>query len=226
MKTKALKHLLLIASAITLAASSVSAQQNQPPETTKAFITEAPAGAYKIDLSHADLTFRVNHLGFSLYTARFTGFTAQLHFDPANPKAMSVTATIDPRSLALPSPPEGFLETLLSPEWLDAAQFGQITFRSTQVEPTHANAVRITGDLTLHGITKPVILDAKFNGGYAGHPYDPNGRVGFSAKGHFNRSDFGIRYGIPAPGTTMGVGDKVEVIIEAEFTGPPLKIAQ
>ncbi|WP_390594988.1 YceI family protein [Simiduia litorea] len=50
--------------------------------------------------------------------------------------------------------------------------------------------------------------------------------MGFSARGHFNRSDFGITMGIPAPGTTMGVGDKVEVIIEAEFTGPPLRAAQ
>ncbi|MBB5187872.1 polyisoprenoid-binding protein YceI [Zhongshania antarctica] len=65
--------------------------------------------------------------------------------------------------------------------------------------------------------------EATFNGGYAGHPLDPHGRIGFSARGMFKRSDFGISIGIPAPGSTMGVGDDLEVIIEAEFTGPPLR---
>ncbi|MDN3639396.1 YceI family protein [Simiduia curdlanivorans] len=226
MKTKTLKHLLLLTAALTLTTSSTWAAPNQAPEATKPFITEAPAGAYGIDPSHADLSFRVNHLGFSAYTARFTSFSAQLQFDPANPNAMSVTATIDPRSLALPAPPEGFLDTLLSPAWLDAAQFRQITFRSTHVEATQTNTVRISGDLTLHGVTKPVILNATFNGGYAGHPFDPNARIGFSARGNFNRSDFGLTMGIPAPGSTMGVGDTIDVIIEAEFTGPPLKTVQ
>ena len=201
---------------------SKKALGDQSSEAAEIFATEAPAGVYTLDPSHADLSFRVNHLGFSLYTARFTQFTAQLQFDPANPAAMSVTATIDPQSLVLPSPPEGFLNTLLGPEWLDAARFPKITFRSTSVEHTGGSALQITGNLTLHGVTRPIILDATFNGGYAGHPYDPNGRVGFSARGSFKRSDFGIAMGIPEPGSTMGVGDDLEVIIEAEFTGPPL----
>jgi polyisoprenoid-binding protein YceI len=83
--------------------------------------------------------------------------------------------------------------------------------------------MRITGDLTLHGVTKPVVLEATFNGGYAGHPMDPHARIGFSARGTFNRSDFGMVYGIPAPGTTMGVSDAVNVTIEAEFSGPPFE---
>lgn len=218
-----LKHPLIFATALTLAAGVTMAREDQGPETAGSFATQAPAGAYSIDPSHADLTFRVNHLGFSLYTARFTQFTAQLHFDPANPAAMSVATTIDPYSLALPSPPEGFLDTLLGPQWLDAAQFPQITFHSTNVEPTGASSVRVTGDLTLHGVTKPIVLDATFNGGYAGHPYDKQGRVGFSARGTFKRSDFGISIGIPEPGSTLGVGDDLEIIIEAEFIGTPLK---
>ena len=223
MKANIIKHLLLLATAISLVACVTLTPPGQTPETLESFATEAPAGTYSIDPSHADLLFRVNHLGFSMYTARFTQFTAQLHFDPVNPTAMSVITTIAANSLALPSPPAGFLETLLGPQWLDAGQFPQITFRSTSVESTGAGSVRITGELTLHGVTKPVVLDATFNGGYAGHPLDPHGRVGFSARGTFKRSDFGISLGIPAPGTTMGVGDNLEVIIEAEFTGPPLK---
>ncbi|WP_373089237.1 YceI family protein [Zhongshania sp.] len=96
------------------------------------------------------------------------------------------------RSLVLSSPPEGFLDTLPGPQWLDTAQYPQISFRSTGVETVAGRALRITGDLTLHGVTKPVVFDATFNGGYAGHPLDPHGRIGFSARGMFKRSDFGI----------------------------------
>lgn len=215
------RYLILIAAVFVLAACGPS-DSDQAPDASLPFVTDAPAGAYRIDSSHADLSFRVNHLGFSLYTARFTKFTADLHFNPLSPAAMSVVATIDPYSLVLPSPPEGFLETLLGPEWLDTEQYPQIIFQSTKVEATGSSSVQITGALTLHGITKPVVLEATFNGGYAGHPMDPHGRIGFSARASFKRSDFGISFGIPAPGSTMGVGDSVEVIIEAEFTGPPL----
>lgn len=222
MKANSWNYVLLCAAGLTLTACNPLASEDQAPAMTESFTTEAPAGIYNIDPSHADLSFRVSHLGFSAYTARFTQFTAQLHFDPANPPAMSVVTTIDPRSLALPSPPEGFLDTLLGPQWLDVAQFPEIRFCSTSVETTGADKMRITGDLSLHGVTRPVVLAATFNGGYAGHPFDPHGRIGFSARGAFKRSDFGISIGIPAPGSTMGVADNLEVIIEAEFIGPPL----
>jgi polyisoprenoid-binding protein YceI len=181
-----------------------------------------PAGAYTLDKAHASLTFRVDHLGFSNYTARFKRFDAQLQFDPADITASTVMATIDPRSLDLDNPPAGFTEALLGEQWLDAAKFSQMIFRSTKVESTGANTFRITGDFTLHGVTQPVVLDATYNGGYEGHPMDPHARIGFSAHGSLLRSAFGIAYGIPAPGTTMGVSDQVEVAIEAEFSGPPL----
>ena len=221
MKINTINCLALITVVFTLAACGPMAE-DQTTVAIEPFATEAPAGAYHVDPSHADLSFRVNHLGFSWYTARFTNFSADLHFDPLKPAEMNVVATIDPRSLVLPSPPEDFLDTLLGTQWLDAAQFPEIRFSSTRVEPTGKNSVRITGDLSLHGVRKPVVLIAVFNGGYAGHPLDPHGRIGFSARGSFKRSDFGISYGIPEPGSTMGVGDSIEVIIEAEFTGPPL----
>jgi polyisoprenoid-binding protein YceI len=199
--------------------------QAAPAATPVAIVpakTEAPAGTYKLDKAHANLEFRVNHIGFSNYTARFTTFDAELQFDPANPAASTVTATIDPRSLALPTPPAGFLDTLLSEKWLGAAAFPQMTFRSTKIELTGANTARITGDLTLKGATAPVVLDATFNGGYAGHPYDPQARIGFSAKGSLKRTAFGVSEGVPPPGSTMGVSDDVEIIVETEFNGPPL----
>jgi len=66
------------------------------------------------------------------------------------------------------------------------------------------------GDFTLHGATRPLTLDISFNGGYAGHPMDPNARIGFSDRGKLKRSDFGVSFGIPEPGSQMGVGDDVE----------------
>ncbi len=193
-----------------------------PPEPEIApMATEAPAGDYKVDLSHADLAFRIDHIGMSKYTARFSRFEAALKFDPANPASMSVSASIDVSSLMLPAPPEGFLEELLAPAWLYATAHPAISFQSTGVELTSPNSARVTGDLTLLGVTKPVVLDVTFNGGYAGHMYEPNARIGLSARSAFRRSDFGMTIGLPPPGSTMGVGDEVEVIIEAEFTGPP-----
>jgi polyisoprenoid-binding protein YceI len=73
----------------------------------------------------------------------------------------------------------------------------------------------------MRGVTRPMTLEARFNGGYAGQQLDPNARIGFSARGTLKRSEFGISFGIPEPGSIMGVSDAVEVIVETEFTGPP-----
>jgi polyisoprenoid-binding protein YceI len=185
-----------------------------------------PAGAYTLDKAHASLLFRVDHLGFSNYTGRFSNFDAKLQFDPAKPETSSVTVTIDPASLQVENPPEGFVKTLIGEQWLDAAKFPQMTFKSKKVTRSGKDELRIDGDMTFHGMTQPMTLMAKFNGGYAGHPFDPHARIGFSAKGSLKRSAFGVAYGIPAPGTTMGVSDAVEVIVEAEFSGPPLAAAK
>ena len=186
--------------------------------------TDAPAGAYTLDKAHASLLFRVDHLGFSMYTARFKQFDAKLQFDPANIPASSVHVTIDPASIETDFPDPAthdFNAQLRSEQWLDAARHPQMTFRSKNVEMTSPNAMRVHGELTLRGITRPMTLDATFNGGYAGHPLDPNARIGFSARGALNRSEFGMGFGVPEPGSKFGVGDKVEVVIEAEFNGPP-----
>lgn len=192
-----------------------------------ALAEDLPAGTYTLDKHHASLTFTVSHLGFSNYTAQFASFDAKLELDPKNPAAAKMEATIDPASLSLPTPPEGFKEELTGPNWLDAAKFPQMTFKSTSVEPTGDKSAKVTGDFTLHGVTKPVTLDVTFNGGYSGIPeLDPNARIGFSAKGVLKRSEFGIAAGIPAPGTSMGVSDEVQIAIEAEFSGPALAAAQ
>ena len=229
-----MKQLLTACAVLALAACAPPAPKTNTAATEPAATpapavpakVDVPAGAYTLDKAHASMTFKVNHLGFSHYTAQFTDFDAKLQFDPANPTAASLTATIDPTSLDLPTPPAGFLDTLVGEQWLDAKKYPEITFRSTKVAVTGARSAKITGDLTLHGVTKPIVLDATFNGGYAGHPMDPHARIGFSAHGKFNRSDFGIAFGVPAPGTTMGVSDQVDVSIETEFSGPALAKAK
>lgn len=187
---------------------------------------DLPAGEYALDKSHADLSLKVNHLGFSWYTARFTDFDVKLNLDPKAPANASVEASIKTASLTLPAPPPGFTDELLGKDWLDAAKYPAITFRSTKVETTGPDTADVTGNLTLHGVTKPVTLKAKFNGGYSGFPpMDPNARIGFSLSGSFKRSDFGVSYGVPQPGSTMGVGDEVKVAIEAEMLKPNPKAA-
>ena len=200
-------------------ATTQTAAQSAAPTAAPAKI-DVPAGAYTLDKAHSSLVLRVNHLGFSNYTARFKSFDAQLQFDPNNLSASSVTVSVDPKSLDVENPPAGFLDSLIGKDWLDTAQFPELTLRSTSIDSSSPNAMQITGDLTLHGVTKPIVLNATLNGGYAGHPMDPNARIGFSAQGTFKRSEFGMGYGVPAPGTTMGVGDDVHVVIETEFSGP------
>jgi len=187
---------------------------------------QPPAGVYAMDKAHSSVTFRVSHLGFSRYTARFATIDGKLKFDPAHPAAMSVEATIDPKSLALNAPPAGFHDQLMGKEFFDAVKFPAITFRSTNVQLTGPHAAKVTGALTLHGVTKPVVLDVTYNGGYPANAMDPGGaRIGFSAHGVFKRSAFGMGYGVPAPGSNMGVGDDVDVAIETEFSDgkPPPK---
>lgn len=184
--------------------------------------TPSPAGIYRLDKSHASLVFKVDHVGFSNYTGQFRSFDATLTFDPANPEAMAVTATIDVASLDIPAPPAGFLDELKSAAWLDAVGHPEMTFRSTSVTPTAPDAARVEGELLFRGVVAPVVMDVIYNGGYADFPpYDPNARIGFSAKGALKRSAFGVTAAIPTTEQPFGVGDAVTFEIEAEFNEQP-----
>jgi len=212
-----MKSIFAAIAAAVLLAGAAHAQSMPEPEGAP------PAGTYTLDRAHASLNFRVSHMGFSHWTARFTTFDATLTGDPADPAASSVTATVDTGSLQTNYPFKDFNfdEQLTGKEWLDAADYPRMTFHSTKVEVTSANTAKVTGDFTLHGITRPVTLDVTYNGGYGKQAYDPGGsRIGFSAHGWLKRSDYGVSMGIPAPGSVLGVGDDVEIIIEAEFNRP------
>lgn len=220
--------LLTLAASLALAACSEPAEPADgasetaaPAQPASGEIT-APAGEYRLDKAHASLVFQLSHIGFSNYTGNFSNFDATLHFDPNAPETMSVTATVDVRSLTIPAPPEGFHDTLMGPDWFGAADHPQMTFRSTKVTQTGPRTASVEGELTMLGATAPVTLEVEFMGGYPGYPpYDPNARIGFSAHGTLKRSAFGFTQGLPAEGTTMGVGDLVSVEFDGEFSGPP-----
>lgn len=205
--------------ACALVTATVGAAPSYAEAITPA-VTNAPGGTYTEDKAHTSVIIRLNHLGFSHFTARFTGVNIKLVIDPKHPEKATLDVAIDPNTLASDNLPAGFLDELRGAQWLNAVKFPKITYHATKIELTGPKTARITGDLTFLGITRPVVLEATFNGGYPGFAMDPNARVGFSVRGSFKRSLFGLAYGIPAPGTTMGVGDDVDLTIETELTGP------
>ncbi len=221
-----MNHALTLTALALCACAPAGERQASAVKTGEAAITlvetNAPAGAYRLDKHHASLVFRANHLGFSFYTAAFTAFDATLQFNPQAPQAMSVIADINVSSLQLPRPPAGFYTDLMGPDWFDADAHPQISYRSTGVTLTGPDSARVAGELALLGKTLPVAMDVTFNGGYPGYPpYDPQARIGFSAQGSLSRSAFGMAFGLPPEGSSMGVGDEITFRIDAEFSGPP-----
>jgi polyisoprenoid-binding protein YceI len=181
-----------------------------------------PHGEYRLDPSHASLLFKVDHIGFSNYVGQFKKFDATLHFDPDAPEKMQIHASIDVRSLDVPAPPQGFLETLTGPDWLNAVEFPTMEFRSQRVKPTGDDAAQVEGVLSFRGRSSTIILNVRYNGGYAGYPpYENQARIGFSAAGALKRSDFGVDLAIPSQEAPIGVSDVVSFEVEAEFLGPP-----
>lgn len=224
-----MKPVLAACALAALAACSPKLEAPKPvseaaaPAAKPASAAGLPAGAYTLDKAHSSLIFRADHMGFAKFTGRFTTFDARLQLDPAKPETAVLAVDIDPASLNADNPPAGFLAKLTGPGWVDAKKHPRMTFRSTRVAMTGPDTADIDGNLTLNGLTKPVVVKAKFNGGYAGNPYDPQARIGFSATATLNRSDFAVSQGLPPPGSNMGVFDPIEIVIETEFNGPPWK---
>lgn len=197
-------------------------------ETAAAPVTiSAPAGEYAVDPNHASVNFKVQHFGLSLYQMRFRTYDATITFDPANIAAAKVSATIRPADLLVGYPSDYVAnhpgtkftswedDLVNSTNFLDADQYPTITFLSTSVEPSGERSARVTGDLTLKGVTKPVTLDVTFAGELVSHPFAKAPALGFSAAGTFKRSDFGLDYLLP------NVGDEVRVEIEGDFIQKP-----
>ena len=167
----------------------------------------ADAPKFTFDKAHTQIFFSVSHLGFSYSTGKFTGFDGSFTFDEAKPESSKVDVSIDTHSLTMDD--AAWEKHLKSEDFFNVEKFPAMTFKSTRIEKTSDNAGRLTGDLTLLGVTKPVILEVIFNKSGI-HPYSKKYVAGFSATGKLNRSDFGMVYGLP------GVGDEVNISIEVE----------
>lgn len=169
------------------------------------------AETYEIDSSHAEVVFRINHLGFSYTFGKFNDISGEVTFDPENLADASATVHIDPASINFGH--EGKEEHLRSDDFFDVENFPKATYQSTSIEATGENTYRITGDLTVHGVTLPVTLDATLNK-VGKHPFRDKMGIGFSATTTLNRSDFGVDRMVPA------VGDDVQLWVELEAYKP------
>lgn len=212
---------VLAFAAFALAACNQPAEQ-APAGLPEPVAVEAPSGHYTLDKNHSSVVVRATHFGLSQYTLRLTGLDAALEFNAEDPTQSTVTASVAADSVRTEYPGQrSFDDELENSDWLDAAIYPVITFRSTSVELTGPNTGRMTGDLSIRGVTHPARFDVTFNGGYRQHPMGaPMALLGFSARGEFKRSDYGMRVLLPTEGSNIGVSDAVQVMIEAEFTQP------
>jgi polyisoprenoid-binding protein YceI len=165
------------------------------------------AGTYKIDPAHTQILWQVNHMGFSLFDGAFAEPTGSLVIDPKRPTAAALNVEIPIGKIVTTS--AKLNEHLLTADFFDAAKFPTATFRSTRVEVSGQTA-KIHGDLTLKGVTKPVVLATTFIGAGA-HPMTKGTAIGFRATTAIKRSDFSLGYGVPI------VGDTVTLTINAAF---------
>ncbi len=172
-------------------------------------VTLAAPVDYKIDPTHTATVFSWNHFGFSTPSANFTDIQGTIKVDNAKPSNSSVEVTIPLSSVNtnVVALDKEFQEEA----WFNAAKYPNITFKSTKVETKDKKHFKITGNLTVKGVTKPVVLDAVLNK-QGEHPMAKVPAIGFNATTSFNRSAFGIGNYVP------NVGDKITVNITTEAT--------
>ena len=175
---------------------------------TAAHAAETPRpGHYVVEPSHTQILFGVNHMGFTTYYGWFSGASGTLDL-AAKPGADQLAITVPTGSVKTTS--DKLVGELAGAEWLDATKYPQASFTSTKVVPTGATTADITGDFSLHGVTKPLTLHAHFMGAGV-NPLDHAYTVGFSATGTFKRSQFGVAKYVPL------VGDAVSLTLSGAF---------
>lgn len=167
------------------------------------------ADSYDIDPTHAWVSFKTNHAGWSNAHGIFKTVSGSISFDKDDVTKSSVEITIDAGSIDTNDAKRD--EHLKSPDFLNAAEFPAITFKSTAIEKTGDKTAKVTGDLTVVGTTKPVTLDVTFNS-EAPLPWDASVvKTGFSATGSFSGPDFGL-----AKMTEFGLGPDIKLDIDVE----------
>jgi polyisoprenoid-binding protein YceI len=170
------------------------------------------AGTYRVEPAHTQVGFTLSHLGFTNFSGLFSGASGVLQIDPGNLAAAKLEVDI-PVQTVLTTVPK-LDEELRGAQWFDAAQFPTARFVSTSVTRESPTRAKITGDLTLHGVTRPITLEAHFVGAGV-NPLDRSYTLGFEATGVIERGDFGIKAYLPM------LGDDVRLTIAGAFERQP-----
>ncbi|WP_267351753.1 YceI family protein [Sphingomonas sp. GM_Shp_2] len=197
-------RLILAAALAASLASTPAIAQTLPGAPVASRVT---AGTYPVDAAHTQVTWQVNHMGFTMLEGQFGASDGTLTIDPARPAATTVDVTFKIDDLSVTS--AAFAKHLKSADFFDVANHPTARFVSTSVKPSGNTAV-ITGNLTIKGITKPVTLNATFIGAGA-NPMSKKLNIGFRATGSIKRSDYGLGMAVPV------VSDKVDLTINAAF---------
>jgi polyisoprenoid-binding protein YceI len=175
-------------------------------------LAAAPALAadpWTIDKSHAHVTFKADHLGFSMVHGQFREFDAEILFDPENIAATALTFTIQAASVDTFWPERD--KHIRSADFLNVEAHPTITFVSTKVEPTGENTAAVTGDLTMIGETRPVTFEATLNQ-IGPSPFNPAQTIaGFTVTGEIRRADWGMTYGGDAFAAVIPVRVDLEI---------------
>jgi len=174
----------------------------------------AQAGTWQIDPMHSAAQFSVRHLGVSTVRGAFTKVSGSAKFDPTDPSKTSLDASIETSSVD--TRVEMRDNDLRSPNFLEVQKYPTITFHSKQTKAAGAGKLQITGDLTIHGVTKEVVLDVDGPSAPIKDPWG-NQRIGASAATKINRKDFGVN------GASGAVGDEITITIDAELIQPQPK---
>jgi polyisoprenoid-binding protein YceI len=172
---------------------------------------QAPTGVYQLDSRHAQVQFAITHFGISDFFGRFEKASGTLNFNAADPARSSVSVTIDTTSLSTQN--SALTQELAAPSIFDAARSPAATFKSTAVTRTGPSTGKITGDLTIKGITKPVTLDVTYNGSTVSPMAAKATLIGFHATATIKRSDYSMTGVI----WSSIVSDEVKLDIEAPF---------
>jgi polyisoprenoid-binding protein YceI len=183
----------------------------------------APAATYDIDPAHSSAQFTVKHMMISNVRGQFSKVSGTLDFDPGNPAADSVKATIEASTINTQEAKRD--DHLKSPDFFDVARFPAITFQSTGFRKTASGKYQVTGDLTIHGVTRRVALDVD---GPTPEVKDPwgNSRIGISASTKINRSDFGLTWNKALEAGGVMVSDEVAIALEIEFVKKNVSVTQ
>ena len=167
---------------------------------------------YDMDANHTRIDFSWTHFGFSHPMGRFDKFEGDFRFDPADPTRSTVTVTIPIDSI---DTGVAKLDThLKSPDFFDATRYPTAIFKSTRVQASGEHGLKVTGDLTLHGVTKPVVLDVVINR-IGPHPMGGREAAGFDATTTIKRSDFGISNYVPNISDEIAISISTEALAQA-----------